>query len=111
MVKIKKLTKHIIKDRDLDLTHMSDYDELDNEVALAWHPASGILVGEWMNILSNYGLARDRKLFFGVNNFGMPTCFFDASNKAELSKLVDEQSEVNRTKFMNPKKMEKDERL
>ena len=102
---MKKLTKKIIRDKDFYLTNVMTNDDLDNEVAVAWHPALGMLVGEWMNIMINYAITRDRKLFFGVNSFGMPSCFFDASNKRELAKLIKEQKEINRTQFMNPRKV------
>ena len=103
-MKIKKLTKAIIKKNDFKLNHAMDHDDLDHEYALSWHPSIGMLVGEWMNVMTTYAVERDRKLFFATNDWGMPTCFFDASNPKELHKLLDNEREINRTQFMNPKK-------
>ena len=50
-----------------------------------------MLVGEWMNVMTTYAVERDRKLFFATNDWGMPTCFFDASNPKELHKLLDNE--------------------
>ena len=99
-----RLTKKIIKELDYQLMNMIDYDSMDNEVALAWHPALGLLVGEWMNQITDYAKQRDRKFFFGVNNYGMPSVFFDCEDKWELNKLM-EQKRVS-DKFANPRKSE-----
>ena len=82
-----RLTKKIIKELDYQLINMIDYDSMDNEVALAQHPALGSLVGEWMNQITDYAKQRDRKLFFGVNNYGMPTVFFIIACTLKFNKM------------------------
>ena len=113
-----KITKKQIKELDLSLSNMTDYNSLDKERALAWHPCTGLMVGEWMNIMEKYGEARKRKLYFATNNYGMITCFFDANNNKEFNELMEKEREdyrlmhglseedraVNREVFLNPKK-------
>jgi len=62
---------------------LMSYDKLDEQFAVAWHPATGLLVDEWMNMHIKYAEERDRELFFGVNNYGMVTCFFDVGSLKE----------------------------
>lgn len=89
-------------DMDFSPKEMMNHDRMDGEMALGWHPAYGILVGEWMKQINNYATDRDRKCFFGVNDWGMPCVFFDCSNKRELAKLIGEK--VMSETFLNPRK-------
>ena len=65
---------------------MENYSKLDDEVAIAYHPSLGVLCDEWMNMLARYGTTRGRNLYFGVNPWGMVTCYFDVATLKEARK-------------------------
>ena len=78
---------------------MENYSRLDAEFAIAWHPSLGLLCDEWMNMIARYGSTRGRDLYFGVNPYGMITCYFDVATLKEARK------EYGDVKFPNPKKV------
>jgi hypothetical protein len=78
---------------------MENYSRLDAEVAIAWHPSIGLLCDEWMNMLARYANTRGRDLYFGVNGYGMITCYFDVGT------LKDARKKHGDIKFPNPKKV------
>ena len=77
---------------------MENYARLDREHAIAYHPSLGVLCDEWMNMLIRYAEDRDRKLYFGVNTWGMVTCYFDVGSLKEARK------EYGDIKFSPPRK-------
>ena len=85
--KVKDLSQKAIKDKNFYYNALLSYETLDDTPSIAWSPSCGLLCDEWMNVLSAYAHERRRKLFFGCNEWGMPTCFFDAENKIELKRL------------------------
>ena len=78
---------------------MENYSKLDDEVAIAYHPSLGVLCDEWMNMLARYGSTRGRDLYFGVNPWGMITCYFDVGT------LKEARQRYGDVKFPNPKKI------
>jgi hypothetical protein len=78
---------------------LENYSRLDREKAIAWHPALGLLCDEWMNMLARYGTTRGRDLYFGVNTWGMITCYFDVGT------LKEARQRHGDIKFPNPKKV------
>jgi len=78
---------------------MENYSRLDNEIAIAWHPSLGLLCDEWMNMLARYANTRGRDLYFGVNAYGMISCYFDV---ATLKEARNKHGDI---KFPNPKKI------
>ena len=90
-------------------------DFLDNEKAIAWGPYLGMLLGDFETIICNYANERKRKYFIAYNNFGHPTCFFDAENEEELQAMWKKEREeaIKKKKvikgsqtreFVNPRK-------
>ena len=84
---VKDLNQKLIKDKNFYYNELLSYKKLDDTPSLAWHPRSGILCDEWMNMLFHYAHDRKRKLFFACNEWGMPTCYFDADNRNTLKRL------------------------
>ena len=84
---VKDLNQKLIKDKNFYYNALLSYEKLDDTPSLAWSPSCGLLCDEWMNVLAHYAHERRRKLFFGCNEWGMPTCWFDAENKNELKRL------------------------
>jgi hypothetical protein len=68
---------------------MENYSRLDKEFAIAWHPSLGLLCDEWMNMIARYGSTRGRDLYFGVNPYGMITCYFDVGTLKEARKSME----------------------
>ena len=51
-----------------------------------------------MNMLARYGSTRGRDLYFGVNPWGMITCYFDVAT------LKDARKKYGEVKFPPPRK-------
>ena len=64
------------------------YQVLDKCYCLAWHRATGMLVEEWCNFLEKYAKERGRDLFFAINEWDAPCCFFDATNEKDWKKWM-----------------------
>tara|TARA_R110001599_G_scaffold188602_1_gene383084 strand:+ start:241 stop:597 length:357 start_codon:yes stop_codon:yes gene_type:complete len=77
---------------------MENYSKLDDEFIIAYHPSLGVLCDEWMNMLVRYGTTRGRDLYFGVNSWGMVTCYFDVAT------LKDARKKYGEVKFPPPRK-------
>lgn len=92
---MKKLSKKIItKDIPKRIVDKMDkmfrdtsYELLDKDFAQAYHPrAMGFTLEEWISFIQDYAIERDRKHFFGYNEYQRPTVFFDVTNKKEWIK-------------------------
>jgi hypothetical protein len=107
---VKELNRKIIKDKNFYYNDLLSYERLDETPSLAWSPSCGLICDEWMNILFKYAHERRRKLFFGCNEWGMPTCWFDVDNKNDLKRLwqkkileiQDELKDDDYHNFMSP---------
>ena len=85
---IKKIPKRIVDQMDKKFRDHS-YAMLDSDYAFAYHPrAMGFTLDEWMRFIEDYAQDKDRKYFWGLNEFERPTVFFDATNKKEWEKVM-----------------------
>ena len=97
--KIDLETKKNLNEENFYFPVMENYSRLDKEFAIAWHPSLGVMCDEWMNMIAKYALIRERDLYFGVNPWGMITCYFDVGS------LKDARRKYGDVKFPNPKKI------
>ena len=82
---IDKKVKQELNKRVLELPK-ANYERLDKDFGVAWHPLSGLLVEEWEEQLKEYCKKRNRNYFFSLNEWGIPVCIFDNKNVREWDK-------------------------
>ena len=71
------------------------YQQLDKTYCLSWHRATGMMVEEWCNYLDTYAKKRGRDLFFSINEWNVPCCFFDATNEKDWRKWMRKNSSTD----------------
>ena len=83
---IKGIPQRIVDTMD-KMFRDTSYELLDKDFAQAYHPrAMGLTLAEWISFIMDYAKERDRKYFFGYNEYQRPTVFFDVTNKKEWIK-------------------------
>jgi hypothetical protein len=83
-----KIPKRIVDKMDKMFRDYS-YESLDKDYAFAYHPrAMGLTLDEWMRFIEDYAQVKDRKYFWGLNEYQRPTVFFDATDKKEWDKVM-----------------------
>ena len=87
-ISTKKIPKRIVDQMDKKFRDYS-YKSLDSDYAFAYHPrAMGMTLDEWMRFIEDYAEEKDRKYFWGLNEYQRPTVFFDATDKKEWDKVM-----------------------
>ena len=112
----KKITKKTIEifENEYEALLVTE-SEWDGQRAMAYHCVTGLLVGDWMNLVREYCERSGRKHFFGINNYGAVTVFFDCESAEEFQQLLraeyrEESAKIAQLEFLNPKQHPKKRR-
>ena len=84
---MKRISKKVAMQCDENMLNYH-YQQLDKTYCLSWHRATGMMVEEWCNYLDTYAKKRGRDLFFSINEWNVPCCFFDATNEKDWRKWM-----------------------
>ena len=94
---MKKLYKNQIKNFEEEYEVMLCTEaKWDDQRAIAYHHVTGMLLGDWMKLMKNYCLRKNRKFFFGLNSWGVPCIFFDCESVEEFAEAQRKESKLER---------------
>ena len=98
----KKITKKTIEifEQEYEALLVTE-SEWDGQRAMAYHCVTGLLVGDWMNLVREYCERSGRKHFFGINNTARVPCALIVSQQKNFRRSCVKSFGRRKQKFLN----------